>query len=64
MDAVAEAGEADDVLNDKIFALMVKQKKVIESESMEKLMAPSNSLRSLYSDILSVKVGLIDFYAV
>ena len=52
--------EDEDALNAKLFALIEKNKKVKESDSMEKLMAPSYSLRSLYSDILSVKV-LLDF---
>lgn len=54
--------EIDDTLDDRMLALMEKQKKVKESQSMEKLMAPSNSLRSLYSDILSVKVGICRIY--
>lgn len=43
-------------LQDKIFALIEKHKQVKESESLQKLMQPSYSLRSLYSDVLSVKI--------
>jgi hypothetical protein len=49
----------EDGLNAKICALMDKQKRVKESNTLEKLMQPSNSLRSLYSDILSVKVNSV-----
>ena len=44
-------------LQDKICALIEKHKQVKESESLQKLMQPSYSLRSLYSDVLSVKVN-------
>jgi hypothetical protein len=50
----------DEELNERIVALMDKQKKIKESETIEKLLMPSNSLRSLYNDILSVKVAIIE----
>lgn len=51
----------DNDLNAKIFALMDKQKRVKENEFLEKLTQPSNSLRSLYSNIMSVKVIMYSY---
>lgn len=49
---------ADAALEKRMSELLLKQKQVKENSTMEKLMAPSNSLRSLYSDVLSIKVAL------
>ena len=47
----------DAELDDKIFALMDKQQKIKEQTKMEKILMPSNSLRSLYNDSMAVKVS-------
>ena len=46
----------DDELNGRVMALLEKQRKLKEQASMEKLLIPSNSLRSLYSGSTPIKM--------